>query len=122
MAKMKGGVENGVAEERRMGNEVAESEENVVFITQYTNYFAQIFDSILYVREHTYACACVYVCVTHTKIFLHLFSTANKIEIRNCSFVSIILFHFSIMFCWQNEKNLLKKFLMRKRRFIVCCR
>lgn len=39
----------------------------------------------------------------------YIYSTANEIEICNCSFVSIILFHFSIMFCWQNEKNLLEQ-------------
>lgn len=53
---------------------------------------------------------------------LHLLeSTANKIAIHSCLFVSIISFHFSIMFCWRNEQKikLLEKFLMKNRRFIA---
>lgn len=81
-----------------------------IIITQYTNYFAQIliqFHMCVRVRLRAWR---AYVCaVAHTEISSFTSSTANEIEIRNCSFVSIILFHFSIMFCWRNEKKIIAK-------------
>lgn len=103
MRKNEIGKNGGCAWESQEGKKIGGGCKNSrKFSIYYSIYklFRTDFDSIL----------CVRVCiVTHAKIssFTRL---PVKMAIGSCSFVSIILFHFSIMFCWQNEKNVLENF------------